>query len=277
MFVASSRRLARMLVRRWSRSISVTDAPWSTLCRELDCWRGAPAVFWWRDDDAVAATPALARLLGLRAQLGLPLALAVIPAHAQQSLPEAVEPHAGVRILVHGGDHRNRSGNDRHPSELCAGRSPREVRDQLRAGRERLAGLFAMRALPVLVPPFNRLSATLCGALQDAGLRHVSLDQDFTPCPLPSRNVHVNVINWRNRSAVSAADAIGPLVAALRLRRYGLVARSEPLGIMTHHLDHDEAAWALTAELLHRLATHGAGHFPAIASIFADPTADRPR
>ena len=40
---------------------------WSDLEAELEAWRcrGRRATFWWRDDDAVEATPALERLLGL--------------------------------------------------------------------------------------------------------------------------------------------------------------------------------------------------------------------
>ena len=54
------------------------------LDRELDAWAAAGRVAeaWWRDDDATAPTPALARLLEARRAAGAPVALAVIPARA---------------------------------------------------------------------------------------------------------------------------------------------------------------------------------------------------
>ncbi len=55
-------------------------ADWADLVAELDRWgeAGRIATLWWRDDDAVAATPELATLLRIAG--GTPVALAVIPA-----------------------------------------------------------------------------------------------------------------------------------------------------------------------------------------------------
>jgi hypothetical protein len=57
---------------------------WDRLYLEIENWTatGKEASLWWRDDDAVAATPALARLLAITGRRGIPLALAVIPAAA---------------------------------------------------------------------------------------------------------------------------------------------------------------------------------------------------
>ena len=48
---------------------------------ELARWRaeGLSLPIWWRDDDAIAPTPALERLLALAEQFEAPLHLAVIP------------------------------------------------------------------------------------------------------------------------------------------------------------------------------------------------------
>src|ERR1044071_5855240 len=55
------------------------EADWTDFERELEAWGGSGqvATLWWRDDDAVRVTPALARLLGCAGET--PLALAVIP------------------------------------------------------------------------------------------------------------------------------------------------------------------------------------------------------
>jgi len=265
------RRVARALVRRWSGTIRVADPAWITLRSELDRWRGEPATFWWRDDDAVAATPALDRLLALRARLDIPLALAVIPARAEPSLAAATGADGTVTILVHGWDHCDHPGAGGHPSEFPAGRSASEMRAQLDAGRARLARLFGARLLPVLVPPFNRIAPALHRVVADAGFDYVSADGDFFAFALPARNVHADVIDWQRGTARGAGDVVRSLVAALRLRRLGVVPRARPIGIMTHHLVHDEATWALTETLLGRAAEHASVAFPSVASLFPVP------
>src|SRR5690242_106575 len=123
-------------------------AGWEDLRRELDAWgeTGAAARFWWRDDDAVAATAPLDRLLGLAD--GLPLALAVIPAQLETSLAAAVARDPGVAILQHGWSHANHAPPGAKKIELGADRPAREVVRELREGLRRLAGQFGDRFLP---------------------------------------------------------------------------------------------------------------------------------
>ena len=66
----------------------MVSAAWRMLDAEIARWRdaGRPVEFWWRDDDAVRPAPAVARLLDLAAQTGVPLALAVIPDSAVPEL-----------------------------------------------------------------------------------------------------------------------------------------------------------------------------------------------
>ncbi|HYC14539.1 MAG TPA: hypothetical protein VEC75_09825, partial [Stellaceae bacterium] len=86
---------------------SSRESDWSDLEAELDRWSGAgrQATFWWRDDDAVAATAALARLLALAE--GAPLALAVVPGNAEPSLAAALAGAPSVRVVQHGWRHLN--------------------------------------------------------------------------------------------------------------------------------------------------------------------------
>src|SRR5205807_523163 len=125
-------------------------------------WPPGRASFWWRDDDAAAPTAALDRLLGLGSQ---PLALAVIPANLDPALPGRLDGHRmdgrRIDVLQHGFAHRNHEPPDRKKAELGAARPPGAVLDELRAGWSRLAAAFGDRALPVLVPPWNRITALL--------------------------------------------------------------------------------------------------------------------
>ncbi|MBS0560749.1 MAG: polysaccharide deacetylase [Proteobacteria bacterium] len=260
----------RASIRRWSRLLATGSDPFDALARELARWRAAPARFWWRDDDAVAPSAALDRLLALRERLRIPLALAVIPAEADPALAARIAPEEAVRVLVHGWTHRNHAQPGAPPSEYPASRDAASVQAELAGAAARLGTLFGSRALKVLVPPFNALAPALAPAAAAAGLRVVSVDRDFADIPMPAHNIHADVIDWDRHTAVPEAEAVRPLLAALRLRRYGLVPRSEPVGVMTHHLAHDEAVWSLAERLLDLLARHEGAAFPAVEAIFPE-------
>jgi hypothetical protein len=264
-------RIARAVSRRWAANLPVGEPPWDALDREFGRWREPGPVFWWRDDDAIESTAASARLLALRERLALPLGLAVIPALVKPSLPRAVAatPPDAVGILVHGWNHVNHAPADAVPSELAASRDAAEVAAQLSQGRRRLGRLFGDRLCPVLVPPFNQISHHLVGTVSAAGFTHVSIDRDFAALGIATRNVHADIMDWDRRTAVSAATLARDILGALRLRRYGLVEKHSPIGILTHHLAHDEAAWSVAEELLERLSRYLVVSFPPVSEIFA--------
>src|SRR5205823_4246421 len=86
-----------------------TGMTWDALIHELDAWAkaGKTAEIWWRDDDAIAATPALERLLELRQRHDLGLMLAVIPARAADSLVDRLAREPAVAVAQHGWAHLN--------------------------------------------------------------------------------------------------------------------------------------------------------------------------
>ena len=53
-------------------------------------------------------------------------------------------------------------------------------------------------------------------------------------------------------------------MAHLRANRQGPADAVEPIGLLTHHLDLDEEAWAFTAELIRRVGEHPAATFAAV-------------
>ena len=73
---------------------------WDALEAELDLWQsaGRTATFWWRDDDAIAWTPALERLLELAEDT--PIAIAVIPGNAETGLAEPLLRVPTVTVSV---------------------------------------------------------------------------------------------------------------------------------------------------------------------------------
>ena len=80
---------------------------WDGLAEELSAWQasGRIATFWWRDDDAAAASPALTRLVALSAATGVPVAVAAVPKLIEPSLPRALAGQPNVWLLQHGFAH----------------------------------------------------------------------------------------------------------------------------------------------------------------------------
>jgi peptidoglycan/xylan/chitin deacetylase (PgdA/CDA1 family) len=251
--------------------IPVLPPAWDAVERELDLWKrsGLQARFWWRDDDASGNGPPLDRLLDLRRSLDLPLAIAAIPAGATPGLADRLAGETRVHVLQHGWDHRNHAPDGRPKAELARSRDEREVERDLAAGQCRMRELFAERALPVLVPPYNFLAPRLAKVVRRLGFRYVSLLGDFQPLAMPSRNVHVDVVDWRSGKAEQSKAIALQAITALRLRRFGFVERLLPVGIMTHHLQHDEEAWQSSEALLAGLRRHAAASFPPIDAVFA--------
>ena len=219
------------------------NGAWLELEREVGAWRsrGREATIWWRDDDAAEPSPALDRLLALRP--GGPLGLAVIPAAAQRSLEAELGP--AVDVLVHGFAHANHAPSGERKSEFPVGRV---VPEEMRGARERLEDRFGDRVLPVFVPPWNRMGEDAVAALPGAGYRMLSGFRGRPAGPLPRLDTHVDIVDWRGGRRFAGAEAVlAALVAALAANR-----RSEdprPIGVLTHHLVHDTAAWRFLGDL----------------------------
>lgn len=241
-------------------------ATWPDLVSELDRWEEAErvATLWWRDDDAVAMTPALARLLSLAGPT--PLALAVIPETAEKTLAEAVRGRENIAILQHGWSHTNRGGAGKK-SEFPAGRPAAEVAADLRRGRERLADLFATTA-PVLAPPWNRFAPEFEELLPPAGIAALSTMGSRVPGAAARIDVHVDPVAWKSGCGfVGTGAAVGSLVGELRRRRLG--EATGPVGVLTHHLIMDEATAGFAAELATVVAGHRAARWLDIREVAA--------
>jgi hypothetical protein len=235
-------------------------AEWSHLADELDRWREAQRVakLWWRDDDAVAPSANLDRLVEIAGTV--PIALAVIPADAGSELAEWLRKFGpSIAILQHGWRHSNHS-TGRRKSEFPAERSGSAVRTDLAAGRERLTHLFGSRALPVLVPPWNRFDDLHLPLLAACGIRAISRinrSGGFPPAlGIGEVNVDIDLVEWRgDRGFIGEEAALGALVGHLQTRRFGWVC-DEPIGILTHHLVQDTATEAFLQKLVAVTCVH---------------------
>jgi len=230
---------------------------WDDLARELDAWAaaGSRATFWWRDDDAASDQPALRRLLSLDAA---PLTLAVIPQGA-----ESLNLPAHASVVQHGHSHRNRAATGQKKCEFPAGGDRAVMAAELKEGGALLRRLFAGRFRPVLVPPWNRIDEALLPLLPRFGLHGISTfgprDDSIAAPGLHRVNTHVDVIDWPGtRGFVGEAAALGQVVRHLAARRTGTADHAEPTGLLTHHLQHDEATWDFVAALLQCTMAHPA-------------------
>lgn len=231
------------------------NAAWRAFTDELARWRSAGRTvdFWWRDDDAARPDPALSRLLELARRSATPLALAAVPLLAMRDAFDGIGPH--VSVLQHGTDHRNRAGAaDGKKTEFPAGETPDAALGRLRAARERLAGLAPERFCQVLVPPWNRLREPLAARLEEAGFRGLSRfgarAAREAAAGIVQVNTHVDLVAWRSDRGFAGEDAVlGAAVRHLAAKREGRADAGEATGWLSHHLVHDEAAWAFLERL----------------------------
>lgn len=227
---------------------------WDALDAELAAWRdaGRTPQLWWRDDDAAAASPALWQLFRLEKQSGVPLVLAAIPQSAEaQAIAEA------RCVILHGCDHRNRAAAGEKKTEFAASEAADAALARLARARERLAALAGGRLLPVLAPPWNRFRDELIARLPEAGIHGLSRYGARPPAGKRVReiNTHVDIIAWRgSRAFVGDEAALGLLVAQLSARR----GADEPIGVLTHHAQHDRAAWRFLERLFDATRACGA-------------------
>lgn len=223
---------------------------WSVLGDEIARWRVAGRMprFWLRDDDAIEPTGALDCLLNVTRRNNVPLALAVIPQGAGPALAERVGKETLVRALVHGWSHMNHASPGEKKQELGTHRPAEIVLSELRQGIEKLAALFGPVAAPVLVPPWNRIDKALIPQLPGLGFTGLSVFGKPFAAPLAIVNSTVDIMDWHGtRGCRDHAAIIGEILAALR---HGFDNPSAPpIGLLTHHLVHDGAAWAFMERL----------------------------
>lgn len=236
---------------------------WTHLEEELARWRaaGRAADFWWRDDDASVPTPALQRLADFSRKCRVPLALAAIPAAAEEAALAGFDC-----VVMHGCDHRNRAAAGAKKTEFPDEESDAEAIARLSAARERLSRLAPGRFVAALVPPWNRLKQGLVARLPAAGLRGLSRygARARSAAALVEVNTHIDIIDWHGtRGFVGEERALGLALGHLVARREGSADGREPTGVLTHHAVHDAAAWRFLARFFDTTRRHGA--------VWADP------
>ncbi|WP_027487781.1 polysaccharide deacetylase family protein [Allorhizobium undicola] len=215
--------------------------------------QGKQVRFWWRDDDAVAPGPALDELIELARKYRVPVTLAVIPAPAGEALAERVRNEPMVGCALHGWSHENHAGAGEKKQELGAHRAASDVLGELSIGLTKLESLFGPSFHPMLVPPWNRISPALVPHLSGIGIRALSVFGAERPdAALPLFNTHVDVMDWHGTRGGRDAAMLFDELADWMERDWPLI------GLLTHHLVHDDAAWQFLDRLFCLTGEHPA-------------------
>ena len=210
---------------------------------ELRRWRaaGRRARLWWRDDDAREPHPALDRLLSLAAAHDAPLTLAVIPDGPRAALASRLAGHRRITTIQHGADHINRNPGG-PAAEFEPERTLDDIAAALAAGWRVIAPLPG--ALKAFTPPWNAAHPALAAALTREGYVGWSAWAETDSAAVPPRvDTHIDLLRWSPRPRFRGA---GRLTARLRRQlatRRRAAQWDAPLGLLTHHQDHDEGCW----------------------------------
>lgn len=237
------------------------------LSRELDACAeaGLRLRLWLRDDDAVAPSPALLRLARLSERFALPVLLAVIPMQAEPDLAAALSELPTLLPCQHGCNHVSHAPAGEKKSEFGASRDHAEIDAEITAGRDRLSALLGPRLLPVFVPPWNRIDRDVAARLPDFGFTGLSCFRGFALGQAGGPrlvNTDLDIMDWQGgRIGRGRDDLARDLAARIGERRAASAGADIPLGLLLHHRDHDETAWASLEALLALLSAH-----PAIAA-----------
>jgi hypothetical protein len=230
------------------------NADWQAFADEIARWgdAGRTAEFWWRDDDAAQPDPALSRLVSLAQRTSTPLALAVIPLRSGSDMFEGLTSE--ITVLQHGTDHVNRADAGGKKTEFNATEAPAAAVARLDAARRLLEARAGQRFLPVLAPPWNRISNELAPHLPGGGfigLSRYGARRNAEAAPrLRQVNTHVDIIAWRSGGGfVGEKEALAAAIGHLAAKRKAVVDSAEATGWLTHHAVHDDAAWAFLEQL----------------------------
>ncbi|MDB5526791.1 MAG: hypothetical protein JWM58_4554 [Rhizobium sp.] len=227
------------------------------LLAELDRWQanGRIACFWLRDDDAVKPTEPLDRLMDLTRRYAVPATLAVIPECTGQELANYLQDKPMASVAVHGWSHKNHAGENEKKQELGAHRPIEDVIAEIDGGFKHLQALYPQQFTPVLVPPWNRIAAPMLAELPGLGYRALSVFGPEKAGPLPVINTHVDLMDWHGTRRARAHSELASDIAR-RLRQ--MFETGGTMGLLAHHLVHDEQAWAFLDALFEITTQHPA-------------------
>ncbi len=229
---------------------------------ELDLWvqNGSQAKLWFRDDDAIEPTDALSQLTAITGKNDVPLLLCVVPERTSDGLSRDLDQHKHVAVAVHGFGHHNHAPPGEKAQELGGHRPVPIVLEELTAARAKLADLYGDRLSGILVPPWNRIAPDVVAHIPELGFSGLSTfgaAHEAADVPgVTQLNTHLDIIDWKGSRG--GRDPHWLAREFTKLLRFSRCETRAPIGVLAHHLVHDELAWRFLEELFEMTAQHSA-------------------
>lgn len=215
----------------------------------------SPVQFFFRDDDAGWESDKLLTILDEFAQHGMPIDLAVIPAHLDNTLANELysrwrDNNQLVGLHQHGFSHTNHE-QDGRKCEFGSSRTKQQQKTDIAEGQSRLQACFGDALDPFFTPPWNRCTQDTIDSLQE--LNFTLLSQDITAEPLESpklKQVPVH-IDW-SKTIKPPGNPLTELGQAIAQN----LTINKLTGIMLHHADMGSEQLKPLTELLALLSSH---------------------
>lgn len=224
-----------------------------------------PVQFWLRDDDAIEPSEPLDCLLALTETYSVPVTLAVIPALTGKALAQYLGHFHQVAVAVHGWSHVNHAPQGEKKQELGTHRPIGDILSELERGYSLLAAVHEPRFVPLLVPPWNRISPVIVERLHELGYRGLSIFGDSTAASITMINTHVDLIDWKGTRGGRDHDTLATeLIEQIQ-------STTNPVGILTHHLVHDDGVWGFLDQLFSITNEQPGCKWVAIEQLLAAP------
>lgn len=204
-----------------------------------------------RADDIGRVDESFSRLMDAFQAHAMPLCLAVVPDWLDKDCRQALRkfrPDAPLWCWhQHGRSHRNHELQGKK-GEFGDARSREAIRNDLAGGREILVQAFGDLFYPVFTPPWNRCGAATLELLRELDFKAVSRAKGARPSAagiLPDLAVNVDLHTRRESDFAAGWRNL--------LAEFGAAADSGQMGIMLHHRQMNEAAFAFLDLLLPEL------------------------
>jgi hypothetical protein len=162
--------------------------------------------------------------------------------------------------LVHGWSHADHAPAGEKKAEFGAHRPLEVMATEAEQSLHRAREYLGRKLLPIFVPPWNRLPPDLVPYLPKLGFTGLSTFTDRKAAVpvkgLTQINTHIDPIDWHGtRSTIEPAAIVAGMAGAVERRMAGTADPGEPIGLLTHHLVHDDVIWTLCERLIAHLAS----------------------
>lgn len=198
--------------------------------------------FWWRDDDAVEMTMSLEKLINLSENYKTPCHLAVIP-----EIVSKIDLSNHQYVLHHGIEHKNNALPHQKKIEIGGDLSKKYFRQKITDHKKKLEELFGASYYPCFVPPWNRIEEKYLSLIEEVGFKALSVHRDviFSNRNFYQLNTHIDIIDWKNNKKThDDAYLLSMIIEDIR-------SGENPVGFLTHHLDHCDKSWSFLEKLFH--------------------------